>query len=214
MIEVDGCGMIKVALGIVGFMIVMAITSIGLREDGGKSIYESKYGSWIPILSNHQIVKVRDLPNTPILRREDGKHVDLGYYYHRLWGGEWVGYIGSPNHYVPITDETLKALVHVGIIDSMPAEPERPLMFDRVIIYAMTLILLGGMLYQKFFGGRRTGGPLRTKPPRSNQGESEVDWDSVDERIRSEANAIRGSGDRGKSPFGHNANAGFGRRKV
>lgn len=208
--------MIKVFLGIVGFIIVMAVASIGLREDGGKSVYESNYGSWIPKLSGHRIVKVLDLPDTPELRREDGIYVDLGYYYHRLWGGEWVGYIGSPKLFVPMEEDTLKALMIAGHIDSIPLVPERPLMFDRVIVYGMILLVLGASLFQKFFRGKGTAKSKRPNTSRKNRDECEVDWDSVDARIRSEAKALGRSGGAAETQAlrSPNVNAGFGRRKT
>jgi hypothetical protein len=51
--------------------------------------------------SGEAVVLVKDLPNKPELRRDDGKYVDLGYHFTRT-GGEWVGYVGSSTQYLAL----------------------------------------------------------------------------------------------------------------
>ena len=72
-----------------------------------------------------QLVKVKDLPDIPALRRKDGKYVDLGYKFNRFYGGEWVGYIDS-KRYLKLNDEQLKILLTLGGLRKLPPVPEKP----------------------------------------------------------------------------------------
>ena len=80
--------------------------------------------------TNAQIVKVLDLPDVPMLKREDGRYVDLGYKWGTSGDGQWVGYIGSSTSYVPLTKELRATLMMVGALKEMPPAPKRPRSFN------------------------------------------------------------------------------------
>jgi hypothetical protein len=89
--------------------------------------------------TNAQIVKVLDLPDVPMLKREDGRYVDLGYKWGTSSDGQWVGYIGSSTSYVPLTKELRATLMMVGALKEMPPAPKRPRSFN----YWPLLVFLG-----------------------------------------------------------------------
>jgi hypothetical protein len=74
--------------------------------------------------SSEQIVRVVDLPDIAALKRDDGTYVDLGYL-HKRSGGEWVGYVGSSETYIKLTEEKLNALLAVGGLKKLPPVPQR-----------------------------------------------------------------------------------------
>ena len=80
--------------------------------------------------SSEKLVKVKDLPDIPLLRRKDGRYIDLGYKFNRFSGGEWVGYIGSSKRYLPLSKDGLKMLMLIGGLHKLPPVPERPGMFS------------------------------------------------------------------------------------
>jgi hypothetical protein len=89
--------------------------------------------------TNAQIVKVLDLPDVPMLKREDGIYVDLGYKWGTSSDGQWVGYIGSSTSYVPLTKELRATLMMVGALKEMPPAPKRP----RSLNYWPLVVFLG-----------------------------------------------------------------------
>ena len=72
------------------------------------------------------IVKVQDLPDIPVLQREDGTFVDLGYKFSATGSGEWIGYIGSSRSYLPLTEPQLYLLLAAGGLKELPPVPQRP----------------------------------------------------------------------------------------
>jgi hypothetical protein len=89
--------------------------------------------------TNARIVKVLDLPDVPMLKREDGRYIDLGYKWGTSGDGQWVGYIDSSTSYVPLTKELRATLMMVGAIKEMPPAPKRPRSFN----YWPLLVFLG-----------------------------------------------------------------------
>lgn len=71
------------------------------------------------------VVKVRELPNIPQLRTDDGQYIDLGYL-HRLGGnGEWVGHVDSSRKYLPLTKRELDQVLVVSGLYRLPPVPEK-----------------------------------------------------------------------------------------
>ncbi|MEO1205918.1 MAG: hypothetical protein AAFV45_06260, partial [Pseudomonadota bacterium] len=71
------------------------------------------------------ITKVRELPDIPQLRTDDGQYIDLGYL-RRLGGkGEWVGHVGSSRKYLPLTPRELDQVLIVSGLYRLPPAPEQ-----------------------------------------------------------------------------------------
>jgi hypothetical protein len=79
----------------------------------------------IRIPTGETVVLVKDLPDIEALHRTDGKYVDLGYHF-KTTGGEWVGYVGSSESYVPLDEAKLEALMTISGLGKLPPAPERP----------------------------------------------------------------------------------------
>ena len=81
----------------------------------------------VPGLSDAETIqKVPDLPDVAALKRSNGKYVDLGYLHIGGGEGEWIGYIGSSQTYLPVDEFELKTLLKIaGMLPPSPV-PERP----------------------------------------------------------------------------------------
>jgi hypothetical protein len=79
----------------------------------------------VRIPTGETVVMVRQLPDIEALHRTDGKYVDLGYHF-TTTGGEWVGYVGSSDSYVPLDEAKLQALMSLSGLSKLPPVPARP----------------------------------------------------------------------------------------
>ena len=101
--------------------------------------------------SSGTIVKVLDLPDIEVLRREDGTYVDLGYLFHRGSGGQWIGYVGSSTSYLEMSETQIEALLLVAGVDKLPPVPERPAAgLWWVAILGLALLVGAAKLITKF----------------------------------------------------------------
>ena len=71
------------------------------------------------------VVKVRDLPDTPAFQLDDGTYVDLGFHFIGETGGDWVGYIGSSKDYLTLSVDQLSGIMRLSGMESLPPEPKR-----------------------------------------------------------------------------------------
>lgn len=106
-------------------VMVMTGTSVG-------AVAKNKPHKRVPFViagvqdSRSQIVKVMELPDVPMLRRNDGAYVDLGYRWGDAGLSEWIGYIGSDSEYVPLTPALRETVMMAAGIEQMPQPPQRP----------------------------------------------------------------------------------------
>jgi hypothetical protein len=118
----------------------------------------AKRGSgFFRIPTGETVVMVKDLRNIEQLRRADGTYVDLGYHYKTLFGGEWVGYVGSSSEYLALKPESLNVLLALGGLSELPPVPSRP--FTASILFYLMIASGVLVLLAKF-------GILRKKSPR------------------------------------------------
>lgn len=107
--------------------------------------------------SGGAIVKVLDLPDNPLMQRPDGRYIDLGYRFIGSSGGEWVGYIGSSNSYLPLSPGALRGLMLVAGLKELPPEPKRPSSSGGMIMLLAAAAVIGfGILKKVVFGAART----------------------------------------------------------
>lgn len=74
----------------------------------------------IPCTSD-KVVKVADLPTT--FRHKSGTKIDLGYVYHGCFSGEWAGYLGGSDKYIPFKSDMVKT---VGAFAGLGPSPQAP----------------------------------------------------------------------------------------
>ncbi len=154
---------ILIAVAAIGWLVTL--TSLAEARRGRIPIYIPGTGS------SDQIVKVLDLPDIPALRHPDGRYVDLGYMHKARGGGAWIGYIGSSQKYVPLTEMQLQALLRIGGLDKLPPVPERPWASGSIV----WLIVIGAVILLGLLGKlMRAGGSARHAPsaPRGGRGAS------------------------------------------
>ena len=101
-----------------------AILAIGLFAVAATHA-EERRGIRVPIgvpgLSGGETIqKVLDLLTVAALKRSDSKYVDLGYLHKGGGEGEWIGYIGSSQTYLPLDEFELKMLLKIA---GMPTPP-------------------------------------------------------------------------------------------
>lgn len=113
------------------------------------------------------IVKVVDLPDIPILKRKDGKYVDLGYRHFSTGGGEWVGYVGSSGRHLHLTPPMLKGLMVIGGLDKLPPPPKRSAASTAMGSLWWVLLGVGALaIFWKVLGmvrGRSAPAPVRRR---------------------------------------------------
>jgi hypothetical protein len=88
------------------------------------AFFTSEANAGIP--TGETVIKVLDLPDIEMLHRKDGGYVDLGYHFSFLYGGQWVGYVGSSRKYVELDKDALEVLLLVGGVKELPPVPSRP----------------------------------------------------------------------------------------
>jgi hypothetical protein len=170
------------------------------------------------------IVKVKDLPDTEVLRREDGKYIDLGYYF-KATGGEWVGYVGSDSQYIKLDESQLKTLLALGGVSKLPPVPSRPASSAAGAGFTWIFVAIGALVILfKIFntvmgvvrGGRRVVNSIRGSKPAA-----EVQFSpsaSIDDRIAQAAAAYQSAATAqpafgaARSSFGQAQAGSFGRR--
>ena len=124
-----------------------AILAIGLFAVAAKHA-EERRGNRVPIgvpgLSGGETIqKVLDLPDVAALKRSDSKYVGLGYLHKGGGEGEWIGYIGSSQTYLPLDEFEPKMLLKIAGVP--PPVPERPGGGYRSWwIIAAVLLVVGG----------------------------------------------------------------------
>lgn len=120
---------------------------------------EAKRGIRIPFIGGiggESLVKVLDLPNTPVLKLKGGGYIDLGYKFDRFSGGEWVGYVGSSSRYKKLNESQLKMLLRIAGVSELPPVPERSF-FGSAITWLLLIVGVGiiGMRVLGFFARRK-----------------------------------------------------------
>lgn len=153
---------------------------------GGSSARSQDYGSKrslpiivpIPGASSGNIVKVRDLPDTPLFQRPDGRYVDLGYRFTSGDAGEWVGYVGSSSKYLPLSESALKGMMMVAGMSELPPPPKRGSSGGGGLMMLLGIAGLVGFFVVKkiVFGAARTA-TRATSAVTSASGTSQTpDW--------------------------------------
>ena len=126
-----------------------AILAIGLFAVAATQA-EERRGIRVPIgvpgLSGGETIqKVLDQLTVAALKRSDSKYVDLGYLHKGGGEGEWIGYIGSSQTYLPLDEFELKMLLKIAGMPTPPPVPERPGGGYRSWwIIAAVLLVVGG----------------------------------------------------------------------
>lgn len=108
----------------------------------------------LPFGSKEKIIKIRELPDTSEFQLKDGTYYDIGSLYSKkqfLWLGysygtpEYVGYMGSQEKYVPLTESDLNKVAGIAKIQ-LPLNPEITF-FDTYISRPLLLIIVLLMSY-------------------------------------------------------------------
>lgn len=117
----------------------------------------------IAIPTGETVVKVLDLPDIEALHRHDGAYVDLGYHFKSL-GGEWVGYVGRSDKYLPLEADQALALARLGGHTGLPPVPQRPIgswlgSGSHTILFGVGIIMILFKVLSWLAGLARRGRP-------------------------------------------------------
>ncbi|MGQ0457640.1 MAG: hypothetical protein ACT4OU_11320 [Hyphomicrobium sp.] len=109
----------------------------------------------IPGGSSGNVVKVLDLPDTPMFRRPDGRYVDLGWRFTAGDSGEWVGYVGSSSQFLRLSQEALSGMMLVAGRKELPPPPKRSSSGGMLALLLIAGVIGAGLLKKFVFGAGR-----------------------------------------------------------